>query len=116
MEFTFAEFASQSIFTEPLKNPFNMGDMLFGGFGEDEDIIKVNEAKDIEEFTKTIVGVCLKGRRSIGEAKGHDKIFVVTVARAESGFIFITGSNAQLVICILHIQPGEIFGALESIE
>ena len=60
MEFEFAEFASQPIFTEPLKDPFDMCDMLIEGFREYENIIEVKKAKDIKEFAKTIVGISLK--------------------------------------------------------
>jgi hypothetical protein len=60
MEFTLSEFASQPIIAEPLKDPFDMGNMLFEGFGENKDIIEVNEAKNVEEFTKAIVGISLE--------------------------------------------------------
>jgi hypothetical protein len=40
--------------------------MLFEGVGIDEDIIKVNDAEDIEEIAKTIVGVGLERRRGVG--------------------------------------------------
>jgi hypothetical protein len=66
VEVAFAEFTGQAVLAEPGKDLFDMRNMLFEGVGIDEDIIKVNDAEDIEEIAKTIVGVGLERRRGVG--------------------------------------------------
>jgi len=90
--------------------------MFLEGVREDEDVIKINNAEDIEEVTETIVGISLERCGSIGETERHDEIFEVTVAGTESGFVLITFCNPELIVCICHIETGEVFGILETIE
>ena len=44
-------------------------------FTEDQDVIQVNYACDVQELTKSLVHKSLKGSRSIDKFKRHDKIF-----------------------------------------
>jgi hypothetical protein len=93
-----------------------VSDMFFEGFGEDEDIIKENNAKEIEEIVEAIVGISLKGRRCICKAKRHDEVFEVAVTGSKGSFPFVALSNPYPIVCLLHVKPGEVLGILEPIE
>jgi len=90
--------------------------MFLEGVREDEDVIKINNAEDIEEVMETIVGISLERCGSIGETERHDEIFEVTIAGTEGGFVLITFRDSQLIVRICHVQACEIFGILETIE
>jgi hypothetical protein len=116
MELTFLEVTRQTIIAKPRKNLFDMGNVLLKSFRENEDIIEENNTKQIEEIVEAIVGVGLERRGGIREAKGHDKIFVVTIASSESSFPFVTLSNPDSIISFLHVEPGEELGTFDSVE
>ena len=90
--------------------------MFIEGVREDEDVVKINNAEDIEEVMETIIGISLERCGSIGETERHDEIFEVTIADTEGGFVLITFCNPELVVCICYIEAGEVFGILETIE
>src|SRR5271170_8005748 len=92
-----------------------MSHMLLESIREDEDIIKINDAKDIEEFTKTIVSISLKRCRGVSETEGHNEIFKVTIASTEGSFVFIAFCNPQLIVRICHIEARKVFSAFETI-
>src|SRR5277367_470544 len=93
-----------------------MSHMLLESIREDKDIIKINNTKDIEEFTKTIVSISLKRCRGVSQTKGHDKVFEVTIASTEGGFVFIAFCDPQLIVRICHIEARKVFSAFETIE
>ena len=65
VEFAFTELARQSIVAEPLEDPFDIGDMLFEGFREYEDVIEVNNTEDVKEFAEAVVCIGLERCRGI---------------------------------------------------
>ena len=116
VELALAELASQAIFTETRQDLFDVHYMLLERVREDEDVIQINDAEDVEEIAKTIVSVSLERSRSVGEAEGHNEVFEVAIAGTESGFVFVAFCNPQLVVCIHHIQPGKVFRIFEAVE
>ena len=90
--------------------------MLLESFREDEDIIKVDHAKEVEEFAETIVGVSLKRGRGVGETEGHNEVFEVTITSTEGSLVFISFRYSQLIVRVCHIQARKVFRILETIE
>ena len=93
-----------------------MGNMFFESIRVDQNVIEVDDAENIKEFMKSIVGICLHRRRSICETKGHDEIFEVSISGSECGFPFITESNSQLIEGIAEIELGVILCILDAIQ
>ena len=60
-----------------------------GGAGEDEDVINVDEDKPVQHVTENIIHQSLEHSRGVGEAKGHDQIFVVAAGRVEGGISLV---------------------------
>jgi hypothetical protein len=77
--------------------------MLLESVREDEDVIEIDDAEDIEEFTKTIISIGLERCRSISETEGHNEVFKVTVTSAKGSLVFIPFCNSQLVVRICHV-------------
>jgi hypothetical protein len=67
--------------------------MILESIREYEDVIKVHDAEDIEEFTETIISVSLERCRSVGETERHNEVFEVTIASTKGGFVFISFRN-----------------------
>jgi len=116
VELTLAELASQAIFAETGQNLFDMSHMFLESIRENEDVIQVDDAEDIEEITEAVVSISLKGCGSVGETEGHDEIFEVTITSTEGGLVFIAVCNPELVICVGHIQARKSISAFEAIE
>jgi len=83
---------------------------------EDKDIVKVNYTEYVNIALERSVNVGLERGRGISQTKGHDKIFVVTIASSESSFPFVTLSNPDSIISFLHVEPGEELGTFDSVE
>ena len=60
MKLALAELASQAIFTEMRQDLFDVCYMLLERIREDEHVIQINDAEDVEEMMKTIVSVSLE--------------------------------------------------------
>jgi hypothetical protein len=93
-----------------------MSHMFLESIRENEDIIKVDHAEDVEEIAETIVSVSLERCGGVGETKGHNEVFEVAIAGTKGGFVFIAFCNPKLVVCICHIEACEVLGVLETIE
>ena len=76
---------------------------------EDQDIVKVGNAKNVKIAPKSDMHVVLKSRRGISEAEGHHYIFEVAVASTEGCFPFITFLNADPVVGVLDVDLAEEF-------
>ena len=94
----------------------NIGNVFFESIQVDQNVIEVDNAENIKEFTKAIVGVCLHRHRSIHETKGHDKIFKMSISGSECGFPFIAESNSQLIESLMEIELGVVLCILDAIE
>jgi len=84
--------------------------------GEDEDVIEVDKDIDVEDVTEDVVHEVLEGGWSIGEAKGHDEAFEVTIACPEGCFPFIARFDTEKVVGTTEVEFGEDFGATETVE
>ena len=94
MKLTLAELASQAILMETGQNLFDVTYMLLECIKEDEDVIQINNAEDVEKIVKIIIGIGLERCRSVSETKRYKEIFKVAIAGTESGFVFVAFCNA----------------------
>src|SRR5277367_5733849 len=98
------------------QNLFDMSHMFLESIRENEDVIQVDDAEDIEEITEAVVSISLKGCGSVGETEGHDEIFEVTITSTEGGLVFIAVCDAELVVCIGYIQARKLCSTFQTIE
>jgi hypothetical protein len=68
--------------------------MLLKSIREDEDVIEIDDAEDIEEFMKIIISIGLERCSCIGETKGHNEVFEVIVTSMKSSLILILFCNS----------------------
>ena len=59
----------------------------------DQNIIKIDYHTDIKEVRENVIYEALEGSRSIGETKGHNKLFEESIADVECGLLFVIFSN-----------------------
>ncbi len=63
--------------------------------GNDQNVIQIDHDKFVHVLPEDIIHQMLKDCGCISEAKGHDCVFKVAVACAESCLPFITGANPE---------------------
>jgi hypothetical protein len=116
VKFALAEFASQTIFAKAGQDLLHMRNVFFECAGVNEDVVDINDAKDVQEFTETIVGVGLKRGRSIGETKRHNKIFEMSIPRTERCLVLIAIRNSELIVGVGEVKACKVLRAFEAIE
>ena len=90
--------------------------MFFLGAGEDEDIIKVDYAEDVNVATERTVDVGLEGSGGISQTKGHDEVFVVPVARAKGCLLLVTFPYPYPVVSVSKVDFREDYRAVKPVE
>ena len=85
-------------------------------FTEDQDVVQVNHACDIQELAKSLVYKSLKGSRSICETERHGKIFKQAELCLKHCFPLISALNSYSIICILAVQLSELLSFLKMIQ
>ena len=58
----------------------------------------------------------LKNAESIAKTKGHNSIFIKSIATAERSFPFFVESHLEVMISLWHIEFSEEFRFADSIE
>ena len=110
MKTTLLEIGKKAVFPQFLENPSNgIYVSLAWVLGVDEDVIKVNNDKDIEFLGQDLVNIALKAGRCVGQPKRHYLILKVTVSSPESRFPFIALFYPHLIISTREVELGELF-------
>jgi len=84
-----------------------MGLILGCGGGVDENVIKVNNDKMVDEGYEPAVDMPLEDGSRVCQAKGHDKVLKQTAACAECCFPFVSFGCADAVIGQSEFNFGE---------
>ena len=75
--------------------------MFFFGFGENKDVIKIYNAKVIDETSESSVDISLERGRGVNESYGHNNPFEVAIANAERCLPLVTLTDADPIVSIL---------------
>ena len=78
-------------------------------FGVDEDVIEVNNDKNIEFLSQDLVDVALETGRGVGQPKRHYLVFEVAVSSLESRFSFIALFYPHPMVSTYEVELGESF-------
>ena len=97
-ELILLSFRPKRVFLESLENLPYMGDMFVPCLTEGEDIIQVDNDKDVKEVLESIVDQILERSGSVGETKGHDVVFEETISGAECCIPLITRLDSDEVV------------------
>ena len=92
---------------------FLMGLEVLGVY---QDVIQIDDNRDIEEVHKDTINKSLESHGSICQAKGHDIPLEGTISRVEHSFPFITFSNVDQVVCVAEINLRVDLGLARGIE
>ena len=75
--------------------------------GINQNVIWIDNDKNVQFLGKNFVNVTLGASWSVGKAKGHDLIFKVAILDVEPGFPLVTLLNSHSMIGIDEIQLGK---------
>lgn len=89
MELAFFLFHTKLILHELLQNLTNMGDMIRLVLGKNQNVIKIDKHKAVEEVSHYIIYHGLKNGRCVSEAKRHYQL-LVSQKRVECRFPLIS--------------------------
>ena len=95
---TFAEFGIKLMVAKPLQNCSKMFLVFVCALGVNEDVINEHHNKFIQEVHKHLVHHMHKEGRGVGEAEGHNGVFIKTVPSGERGLRNIFLLNLELMI------------------
>ena len=110
METTLFEVGKKAIFPQFLKNLSDGIDVsLAWVLGVNEDVIKVNNDKDIEFLSHDLVNVALQAGRVVGQPKRHYLVLEVAVSSPESRLPFIALFYPHPMVSTREIELGESF-------
>ena len=88
----------------------------FGGGGEDQDVVQVDEDEGVEVGAEDVMHEALEGGGGVGEAKGHDGELKVAIAGAEGGLGDVFRGDPNLVVAVAEVNLGEDGGAMEAVK
>lgn len=108
-------FAIKLVLMKAPKDFFDMLLMIFGIGREDEDVVQVDDDKDVEDVGKDVVHEVLKGGWSIGETEGHDQGLEGSITSSECSFPNIVSGDPHEVVARPKIELGEDLRRVETV-
>ena len=84
--------------------------MLGLGFGINNNIIKINNDKNIELFSHNLVNITLKASQCIEKPKMHYLILKMVILSLKSRFLFIALFNPPPMVYTCEIKLNKSFG------
>ena len=116
MKTTLLEVSKKAVFPQFLENPSDDIDVsLAWVLGVDEDVIEVNNDKDIKFLDKDLVNGALEAGRGVGQPKRHYLVLDVAVSSPESRFLFIALFYPHPIVNTCEVELGELFCLTQSI-
>ena len=110
METAFLEVGKKAVFLQFLENPSNGIDVsLAWVFGIDEDVIEVNNDKNIEFLGQDLINISLEADRCVGQPKKHYLVLKVAVSSLESRLPFIALFYPHFMVSTHEVELGESF-------
>jgi hypothetical protein len=116
MELAFLEIDLELGLRQQLQDLLDVGDVSDFVGRIDQNIVEVDDDDRIETLTEDVIQEGLKGSRGICEAKGHDKVFEVTITGTESGLPFLAFSDSDEIVSAFQVELSEDSGRTEAIQ
>ena len=83
--------------------------------GVDEDVVEVYNDEVVEAIIEESMHRGLKGAGGIGESEWHDEEFECTIAGCKSGFVFVAGSDGDLVVARVEVEFSKVAGVAQVV-
>ncbi len=77
---------------------------------KDQNVVEVDDDKEVRHVLEDVVHEVLKSSRGIGKSHGHDQEFERAIACLERGLPFMTSSDADIVVACTQIKLGVDLG------
>jgi hypothetical protein len=90
--------------------------VFFGGLGENEDVIQVNDDEGVEVLAENFMHEALEGGWGVGKAKRNHSEFKMAITCTEGSFGDVVRGHADLVVALAKVNFGENGGAVESVQ
>ena len=116
MECTLIKFCVKVVLAQSLEHPSDMDVVFFLHLAEDQDVIQVDNDKDIGHVAEDVVHEVLECRWGVGHSKGHNKVLERPVARAERGLPLMSGRDPDIVVSRVEVDLCEELGRPESVQ
>jgi hypothetical protein len=113
---TLGELGVEAMFTKLFENEAKMLFMLFFRSGVDKNVVKIDHHEFVEILHEDIIHEARESCWSIGEAKGHDGVFIETVPSSKGGLWNILLANFYLMVTASQVQLREHYGTCKLIE
>ena len=110
METTLLEVGKKAVFPQFLENSLDGIDgSLAWVLGVDDNVIEINNDKDIEFLGQDLVNVALEAGRGVGQPKRHYLVLEVAISSPESHLPFIALFYPHLMVSTREVKLGESF-------
>ena len=116
MKFTLIHLDTQGIVQEAAEDRSDVGDMPLLVPRKDQNIIQVNKDKLVQHLPEQVVDQHLEDSQSVGQAKGHYLVFVVSCWGVEGRLPLISLPDADQMLSIPQVQLGEHHCPLEQFK
>ena len=113
---TFLSLGIELVFPEAGEDFADVGLVLVGVLGEDEDVVQVYNHEFVKDIGENAVHEALKGGGSVGETEVHDQEIEGAVAGAEGSLPFVARSNSNKVVSTTEVNLCKHCGAAKAIE
>ena len=116
MKTTLLEVGKKAIFLQFFENSLNSIDVsLAWVFGLDEDVIEINNDKNIKFLGQDLVNKALEAGQCVEQPKKHYLVLEMAVSSPVSHLLFIAFFHPHLMINKYEVNLGEVFYSTSSI-
>ena len=110
MKITLLKFGKKAVFPQFFENPLNdIGVSLAWVLGIDEDIIEVNNDKDIKFLGQDLVNIALEAGWCVEEPEKHYLVLEVVVLSLKGRFLFIALFYLHIIVSTCEFELDESF-------
>ena len=106
MELTFIRTSVKSVFPKASEDFSDMLPVLGGIIRIDEDVIKVDDNRNVNHVGKDVVHKMLESSWSVGETERHNQPFKRPITSLECSLPFVSVSNADKIIGMPKVDFG----------
>ena len=104
------------VLAQSLEHPSDMDVVFLLRLAEDQDVVQVDDNKDVGHIAEDVVHEVLECCRGVGHSKRHYEALEGTVARVERGLPFVSGQDPDVVVSRAEVNLHEELGQPESVQ
>lgn len=113
--FTLSGIGAEAGSAKAIQNEANIDVVFLLCTGENEDVVEVYDAADVEDVPKDVLDECLEGGGGVGEAVRDDKVFEEAEMSSECSLPFVTFFDTDVGVRGNEIEDREDLATLNAI-